>query len=85
MNQSRRARLSGGGTWSGWGAHLGTARRSKKLVFYDLSVGGETLQLICERAHYDGDDAAFAKMLEDFGRGDVVGVRGFPGKSGRGE
>ena len=80
------ARLSGGEHEERLAGRI-SARRdaSKKLVFCDLSVGGETLQLICERAHYDGDDAAFATMLENFGRGDIVGVRGFPGKSGRGE
>ena len=80
------ARLSGGEHEERLAGRI-SARRdaSKKLVFCDLSVGGETLQLICERAHYDGDDAAFATMIDGFSRGDIVGVRGFPGKSGRGE
>ena len=63
---------------------------SAKLYFLDVVQNGNRVQILSERQYWEGDDADAA--AEDFRlthqslrRGDVIGVRGFPGKSGRGE
>jgi lysyl-tRNA synthetase class 2 len=35
--------------------------------------------------YYEGDEAAFTKDTEKLRRGDIIGVRGFPGKTKKGE
>jgi len=55
-----------------------------KLVFYDLAANGSRVQLIGSAKDHDGD-VAFADVHSQIGRGDIVGVRGFVGKSKRGE
>ena len=70
-----------------------TSRRdaSSKLVFLTIS-GGEgakdEVQVLADRGLYDsspGDHDDFDTFRQSVRRGDVIGVRGFPGKSGRGE
>mmetsp|Transcript_87628 Transcript_87628/g.203827 ORF Transcript_87628/g.203827 Transcript_87628/m.203827 type:complete len:565 (-) Transcript_87628:96-1790(-) len=55
-----------------------------KLVFYDLSADGHRLQLIGSAQEHDGEPP-FAEVHGQIGRGDIIGVRGFIGKSKRGE
>lgn len=66
---------------------------SKKLVFIDVQSNGTTVQVLSEVKHYVGSSAGdadaakreFEAVHESLRRGDVIGVRGFPGKSGKGE
>lgn len=67
---------------------------SKKLVFIDIQSNGTTVQVLSEVKHFEGsspdsdEDAVkdeFQKVHESLRRGDIIGVRGFPGKSGKGE
>mmetsp|Transcript_42340 Transcript_42340/g.165277 ORF Transcript_42340/g.165277 Transcript_42340/m.165277 type:complete len:594 (-) Transcript_42340:2007-3788(-) len=53
-----------------------------KLIFYDLKSDGVKLQIMAD-ARYAGKD--FAEVHGRLRRGDIVGVRGFPGKSRKGE
>eukprot|EP00188_Purpureofilum_apyrenoidigerum_P004750 Plantae.Rhodophyta-Purpureofilum_apyrenoidigerum.ctg56.p1 GENE.Plantae.Rhodophyta-Purpureofilum_apyrenoidigerum.ctg56~~Plantae.Rhodophyta-Purpureofilum_apyrenoidigerum.ctg56.p1 ORF type:complete len:592 (+),score=155.74 Plantae.Rhodophyta-Purpureofilum_apyrenoidigerum.ctg56:120-1778(+) len=53
-----------------------------KLFFYDFRADGAKVQIMAD-ARYAGDD--FAGIHSRLRRGDIVGVRGFPGKSKRGE
>ncbi len=55
---------------------------SSKLVFYDLHGDGAKVQIIAD-ARKSRDD--FLEVHSAFRRGDIVGCRGFPGKSGKGE
>ena len=70
-----------------------TSRRdaSSKLVFLTIS-GGEggkdEVQVLADRGLYEESSDAggdFDSFRQSVRRGDVIGVRGFPGKSGRGE
>ncbi|KAF4144100.1 tRNA synthetases class II [Phytophthora infestans] len=69
---------------------------SKNLVFVDLQSDGHTVQVLSEVKHFEGcsDEAAedteaakkeFKALHESLRRGDIIGVKGFPGKSGKGE
>ena len=70
---------------------------SKNLVFLDLQSDGYTVQVLSEVKHFQGsqadktDDnearrtAEFRAIHASLRRGDIVGVQGFPGKSGKGE
>ncbi|TMW62361.1 hypothetical protein Poli38472_009854 [Pythium oligandrum] len=67
---------------------------SKKLIFLDLQSDGARIQVLSELKHFQGrsgsTDAAvvqdeFQRVHESLRRGDIIGVRGFPGKSGKGE
>ncbi|ETI40866.1 lysine-tRNA ligase [Phytophthora nicotianae P1569] len=69
---------------------------SKNLVFLDLQSDGHTVQVLSEVKHFEGrgDNAAddkeaakkeFRALHESLRRGDIIGVKGFPGKSGKGE
>ncbi|RLN49360.1 hypothetical protein BBJ28_00000828 [Nothophytophthora sp. Chile5] len=70
---------------------------SKNLVFLDLQSNGTTVQVLSEVKHFEGrgDEAAtgdadsikkeFRAVHESLRRGDIIGVKGFPGKSGKGE
>mmetsp|Transcript_5772 Transcript_5772/g.17215 ORF Transcript_5772/g.17215 Transcript_5772/m.17215 type:complete len:603 (-) Transcript_5772:1451-3259(-) len=53
-----------------------------KLFFYDVRADGAKVQIMAD-ARYAGDD--FGEIHGRLRRGDIVGVRGFPGKSKRGE
>merc|ERR1711965_681534 len=56
-----------------------------KLVFYDLQGDGSRVQLMCSEGTYDGDAESFRNMQNTIKRGDIIGVRGYPGKSKKGE
>ncbi|KAJ0401865.1 hypothetical protein P43SY_007799 [Pythium insidiosum] len=67
---------------------------SKKLVFIDVQSDGARVQVLSELKHFEGSgDSAdpeavqdeFVRFHEALRRGDIIGVRGFPGKSGKGE
>lgn len=56
-----------------------------KLIFYDLWADGSRVQVMCQADHYEGDDDAYQAANGIINRGDILGVRGFVGKSNRGE
>lgn len=56
-----------------------------KLVFYDLRADGAKIQVMSSADMYGAGEEAFAKIHAVLRRGDIVGVRGFPGKSKKGE
>ncbi|KDO33884.1 lysyl-tRNA synthetase [Saprolegnia parasitica CBS 223.65] len=62
---------------------------SKKLIFLDICNDGHEVQVLAERKHYanadDTSDKAFEHVHDSLRRGDIIGVHGFPGKSGKGE
>ncbi|KAE9332940.1 Lysine--tRNA ligase [Phytophthora rubi] len=55
-----------------------------KLVFYDLRADGLKLQIMSDVGTYESAEA-FAQIHSVLRRGDIVGVRGHPGKSKKGE
>lgn len=54
-----------------------------KLRFYDLAADGFRIQIMCNAENHQGDD--FSSVHDKINRGDIIGVRGFVGKSKRGE
>jgi len=50
------------------------------LVFYDLRADGAKVQVLSDKSVYEGNDDAFAAAHGVLRRGDIIGVRGFPGK-----
>ncbi|KAM7477640.1 hypothetical protein LguiA_025853 [Lonicera macranthoides] len=58
---------------------------SSKLFFYDLHGGGAKVQVMADARRSDLDEAEFSKFHSGVKRGDIVGIKGFPGKSKRGE
>lgn len=54
-----------------------------KLVFYDLHADGVKVQIMAQAQHANGYD--FEVVHDSVHRGDIVGVRGHPGKSKKGE
>jgi lysyl-tRNA synthetase class 2 len=60
-------------------------RGQGKLFFYDLRGDGAKVQIMADLKTYAGDEDEFAKITRILKRGDVVGVKGFPGKSKKGE
>lgn len=55
-----------------------------KLVFYDLRGEGAKIQIMANSGQYKNADD-FAKIINQIRRGDIVGVKGFPGKTKKGE
>jgi lysyl-tRNA synthetase class 2 len=60
-------------------------RGQGKLMFYDLHGEGLKIQIMSDVSKYDGGEDAFRQIHALIKRGDIVGVRGFPGKSKKGE
>ncbi|RLN71196.1 hypothetical protein BBJ29_009165 [Phytophthora kernoviae] len=56
----------------------------QKLVFYDLRADGKKLQIMSDIGTYESEED-FAKIHNILRRGDIVGVKGHPGKSKKGE
>jgi len=53
------------------------------LIFYDLFADGSRIQIMCQaQFHQDGD---FKEAHAHINRGDIIGVKGFIGKSKKGE
>lgn len=55
---------------------------SAKLVFIDLEGDQQKVQLFCNAANYTGD---FNVLRESIKRGDIIGAKGFPGRTKTGE
>ncbi|XP_062163870.1 lysine--tRNA ligase isoform X1 [Alnus glutinosa] len=58
---------------------------SSKLFFYDLHGGGVKVQVMADASKSDMNEAEFSSFHSNVKRGDIVGVKGFPGKTKRGE
>ncbi|KAL3143670.1 Lysine--tRNA ligase [Trebouxia sp. C0009 RCD-2024] len=56
-----------------------------KLVFYDVQSDGVRIQVMADARTSGLDEAAFGHVHNAIKRGDLVGVKGYPGKSKRGE
>lgn len=56
-----------------------------KLVFYDLNSEGAKVQLMAQVQYSVETPENFAAIHGEIHRGDIVGVRGFPGRSNKGE
>ncbi|CAE7202259.1 Kars1 [Symbiodinium sp. CCMP2456] len=54
-----------------------------KLLFYDLFADGVRVQVMCQAQHHEDGD--FAEEHAKINRGDIMGIRGFVGKSNKGE
>jgi lysyl-tRNA synthetase class 2 len=61
-----------------------SVRGQGKLYFYDLRGDGTKVQIMSDLKTYEDPDA-FAKIHSIIKKGDIVGVKGFPGKSKKGE
>jgi len=55
----------------------------KNLYFYDLRANGVKIQIMADKGQATEYD--FEKMNTSTRRGDIVGIRGYPGKSKKGE
>mmetsp|Transcript_11436 Transcript_11436/g.25206 ORF Transcript_11436/g.25206 Transcript_11436/m.25206 type:complete len:556 (+) Transcript_11436:97-1764(+) len=53
------------------------------LVFYDLVADGSRIQIMCQAQFHEVGD--FKEAHSNINRGDIIGVRGFVGKSKKGE
>lgn len=62
-----------------------SARDKGKLVFYDIHGDGAKVQVMSDLKSYAEGEDAFYKIHGMLKRGDVIGVKGFPGKSKSGE
>ena len=61
-------------------------RGQGKLMFYDLHADGVKIQIMSDLSQYaGGNEEAFRNIHALLKRGDIVGVKGFPGKSKKGE
>ncbi|KAH0720611.1 hypothetical protein KY285_006442 [Solanum tuberosum] len=58
---------------------------SSKLYFYELLGGGARVQVLASARDSDMDAVQFSNYHSGVKRGDIIGVRGYPGKSKRGE
>lgn len=56
-----------------------------KLFFYDLHAEGARVQIMAQAQHSALSAEEFTALHNSIHRGDIVGVRGFPGKSKKGE
>ncbi|KAH9515525.1 Lysine--tRNA ligase [Bulinus truncatus] len=55
-----------------------------KLIFYDLRAESVKIQIMANALHYESPES-YEKMAEKIKRGDIVGVKGKPGKTKKGE
>lgn len=62
-----------------------STRGQGKLYFYDVRGDGAKVQIMSDLKTYAGGEEAFYKIHRTLKNGDVVGVKGFPGKSKKGE
>eukprot|EP00442_Polarella_glacialis_P002590 CAMPEP_0115099652 /NCGR_PEP_ID=MMETSP0227-20121206/32007_1 /TAXON_ID=89957 /ORGANISM="Polarella glacialis, Strain CCMP 1383" /LENGTH=559 /DNA_ID=CAMNT_0002494739 /DNA_START=71 /DNA_END=1750 /DNA_ORIENTATION=- len=56
-----------------------------KLIFYDLFADGVRVQVMAQAQFQEGGEEAFTEAHQHLNRGDIIGVRGFVGKSNKGE
>jgi lysyl-tRNA synthetase class 2 len=65
---------------------ISSVRRQGKLYFYDLRGDGAKVQIMSDLQTYAAGEEAFYKIHRQvLKRGDIVGVKGYPGKSKSGE
>ena len=57
----------------------------KKLFFYTLQGDGKQIQVMASEAFYTAGPEAFQEITGAIRRGDIIGIKGFPGRSKRGE
>lgn len=62
-----------------------SVRGQGKLFFYDIRGDGVKLQVMSSLSAYTGGEEAFHQIHRTLKRGDVIGVKGNPGKSKNGE
>lgn len=62
-----------------------SVRGQGKLYFYDLRGEGAKVQIMSDLKNFAAGDEAFFKIHRQIKRGDIVGVKGYPGKSKKGE
>ncbi|KAI8759267.1 lysine--tRNA ligase [Biomphalaria glabrata] len=55
-----------------------------KLIFYDLRAESVKIQVMANAKYYESQES-YEKMVEKVKRGDIVGVKGKPGKTKKGE
>ena len=60
-------------------------RGQGKLFFYDIRGDGAKIQVMSDLRTYAAGEDAFYKIHRTLKRGDIIGVRGYPGKSRKGE
>jgi lysyl-tRNA synthetase class 2 len=60
-------------------------RGQGKLMFYDLHGESLKIQIMSDVSRMEGGEEVFREIHTTLKRGDLVGVRGFPGKSKKGE
>jgi len=65
---------------------ISSVRGQGKLFFYDLRGDGAKIQIMSDlRTYESGGEEGFKKIHRVIKRGDIIGVRGHPGKSKKGE
>lgn len=64
---------------------LVSLRGQGKLFFYDIRGDGAKVQIMSDLKTYAEGDEAFYKIHRTLKRGDIVGIKGHPGKSKTGE
>ena len=62
-----------------------SVRGQGKLYFYDIRGDGAKVQVMSDLKSYEAGEEAFAEIHRTIKRGDIVGIRGNPGKSKNGE
>ena len=60
-------------------------RGQGKLMFYDIHADGLKIQMMSDISMYDAGEEAYRATHSLVKRGDIIGVKGFPGKSKKGE
>lgn len=64
---------------------IASVRGQGKLFFYDVRGDGVKVQIMSSLKSYAAGEDAFYKIHRTIKRGDVIGVKGYPGKSKKGE
>lgn len=59
-------------------------RASAKLIFFDIRGEGVKVQVMANARYYLNEDR-YTPDVEKIGRGDIIGVEGFPCKTKKGE
>ena len=63
------------------GGRIFTKRESSsKLIFYNIESNGERVQVMCQLQEATGS-VPFEKQHEHLGRGDIIGIIGYPGRT----
>lgn len=62
-----------------------SVRGQGKLYFYDIRGDGAKVQVMSDLKSYEAGEEAFGEIHRTIKRGDIIGIRGNPGKSKNGE